>query len=377
MEAFTRGDTDLASARTRLKDFLQRKGLQPDDVVSGDGDDLGNLASTRRLNLILEQNAAMAHALGARQVSMDPDVLERWPYFRYDARSDARAGHAALDGLVLPKTDAFWATHTPPWEFNCRCAIFDADEDDAAAYGLGNAVTREQPDGSQTATLTTGSGAIVNVPANKSGFVFRVDAGSAGGSPALNWDAVSGPLKTPLTAAARDDASLTITQRLRIAEDEIVELRHERALVYDSGGNLLYKNDGGRNAVTVPQQYLKDAHVTHNHPAGWDFPETDPQRGGNSFSSADVNLAVRGDAAELRAVSPGYRHVLRRPDGGWPPVDRVLDTRRAQHRQVQVEFYAEISAGRMTAEAANAVHAHTVMQRTADKLGIFYEREAR
>jgi len=133
----------------------------------------------------------MAFAAGQRNVAMHPDVKERWPYYKYDALGDARETHGALDGMVLSKDDPFWNTHTPPWEFNCRCAIYDADKDEAAeAGGEARAVTTENPDGSQTSTVAY-KGKTVNVPPSASGFVFRADAPWE-----PNFDAIAdGPLK--------------------------------------------------------------------------------------------------------------------------------------------------------------------------------------
>lgn len=179
------GEMDLATARWRIKSALVTQGFSADDVGMTDAPPAGmdmetwkkrraitNLASTRRLNLILTQNARMAWAIGRKEVSEDPDVMERWPNYRYIARGDARPTHAALDGLVLPKTDPFWHTHTPPWEFNCRCDIEDSDE--AVA---GSATTEENPDGSQTArVINPASGAAgIEIPPSPSGFVFRSD----------------------------------------------------------------------------------------------------------------------------------------------------------------------------------------------------------
>ena len=53
----------------------------------------------------------------------DPDAMKVFPYVRYCARGDARtrSEHADLDGRIFRKDDPFLSTHTPPWEFNCRC----------------------------------------------------------------------------------------------------------------------------------------------------------------------------------------------------------------------------------------------------------------
>ena len=190
IDAVAAGTTDYASARARLKDVLSRRGWAPDDVSSAkepppgmDEDEwkarkrLTNLASTRRLDLVLRQNVAMAHAVGQREVSMNPVLLERFPYFRYIARSDARTTHGALNNVILRKDDPFWNTHTPPWEFNCRCMIEDADAEDAARYGGAAAATAaENQDGSRSERVVNAeTGAAVDVPPSPSGFVFRID----------------------------------------------------------------------------------------------------------------------------------------------------------------------------------------------------------
>lgn len=208
------GQVGLSGARERLKTFLARQGVaSPDDVASAKEPPPGvspdewaarkrieNLASTRRLNLILEQNANMAHAIGQREVSTHPAVAERWPYYRYIAVQDGRArdSHAALHNLVLPKSDPFWETHTPPWEFNCRCQLEDCDAEEAATYGgVARAVTHSQPDGAQTATVAKPSGQAVNVLPSPSGFVFR--PADAFTSP--DWDRIpEGALKEKVRA---------------------------------------------------------------------------------------------------------------------------------------------------------------------------------
>jgi len=190
-DAYSRGEIDLATARLRLKTALVAQGFQADDVGMTDTPppgvteddwkarkDITNLASTRRTDLILVQNQRMAAAVARREVSLAGPVAQRWPYWRYIARGDARVRptHAALDGMVLPKTDPFWATHTPPWEYNCRCDIEDADEDDARrAGGVARAITRDNPDGTQTATVATPGGGVVNV-LPESSFTFRIDS---------------------------------------------------------------------------------------------------------------------------------------------------------------------------------------------------------
>ena len=182
-DGFSTGKINLAEARTRLKAFLHGQGYSPDNVAAGKkevrNNSLSNLASTARLDLILNQNARMAAAIAAREVSMDSDIMERWPYFRYlpSTAKNKRDAHTAFYNLILPKTDAFWRTHTPPLDFNCKCSLEDADQDDAdSAGGASKAVKIEGAEANRWAIkLPNGQSLQVDTPA--SGYVF--DVGSA------------------------------------------------------------------------------------------------------------------------------------------------------------------------------------------------------
>ena len=116
-DGYSRGELSLGEARNMLKDFLRAEGYDPHQAG------LRNLASTARLNLILKQNAAMAHAAAEWKRMHDPAAMKVFPYVRYHARQDRRTrdSHSRLDGKIFRKDDPFLLTHTPPWEFNCRC----------------------------------------------------------------------------------------------------------------------------------------------------------------------------------------------------------------------------------------------------------------
>ena len=126
-DGYSRGEFGLGEARNRLKDFLRAEGYDPHQGG------MRNLASTGRLNLILKQNAAMAHSAAEWQRMHDPDAMKVYPYVRYHARSDnrTRSEHAHLDGRIFRKDDPFLSTHTPPWEFNCRCWLEEITEKEA------------------------------------------------------------------------------------------------------------------------------------------------------------------------------------------------------------------------------------------------------
>lgn len=126
-DGYSRGEFGLGEARNRLKDFLRGEGYDPHQAC------MRNLASTARLNLILKQNAAMAHSAAEWKRMHDPDAMKVFPYVRYHARNDGRtrSEHGHLDGKIFHKDDPFLSTHTPPWEFNCRCWLEEISEKEA------------------------------------------------------------------------------------------------------------------------------------------------------------------------------------------------------------------------------------------------------
>ena len=126
-DGYSRGEFGLGEARNRLKDFLRGEGYDPHQAG------MRNLASTARLNLILKQNAAMANAAAEWQRMHSPEAMKVFPYVRYHARHDdrTRSAHGDLDGRIFRKDDPFLRTHTPPWEFNCRCYLEEITEKEA------------------------------------------------------------------------------------------------------------------------------------------------------------------------------------------------------------------------------------------------------
>lgn len=167
---------DVASGRlgygeaiAKLNRFLAAEGYGIPDPNSSADKDLSTLASLARLNLVLRQNTAMAHAVGQRRVSEDPGVMERWPNYRYLANTDR---HQKFDNLVLPKTDPFWQTHYPPWDFRCQCMVIDEDgEPNGKASGF---------DGRGTAgRVALPSGQVAELEEPESGFVFASSPATA------------------------------------------------------------------------------------------------------------------------------------------------------------------------------------------------------
>ena len=279
------GEINIATARMRLKTFLAGQGIPADDVGMTGKPPAGvdektwkarksvtNLASTRRLDLILRQNSAMAHAVGRREVSMQPAVRQRWPYFRYLARMDGRqrATHGRYNNLVLPKQHPFWHTHTGPWDFECRCDVEDADEAEAKEYGKG------QVAGTKIHNPATGQ-TFEDLP-NESGFEFDIEAALAGDPENFDWGQIknavlrekvrkavaAGPAKKKSQAAGGEQA-LGLARRAEL-DDAITTagIKH-KGLAQETPTALLEKLDvlptvtTGKLAGHKPGFYIPEA----------------------------------------------------------------------------------------------------------------------
>ena len=85
-----------------------------------------NLASSARLNLIIDQNASMAKAVGDYERMYSTVNKKLFPYVIYHASVGSRkprSEHQRYDGMIFEKDDPWLKTHWPPWDFNCHCRL--------------------------------------------------------------------------------------------------------------------------------------------------------------------------------------------------------------------------------------------------------------
>ena len=119
-DRYSSGEISRGEAMNLLKEYAGSQGK--DDGSKG----LRNLASTARLNLILDQNAKMARAVGRYETMYSPANLKMFPYVIYRASvgsKSPRDSHRKYDGMVIDKRDPWLRTHWPPWEFGCNCDL--------------------------------------------------------------------------------------------------------------------------------------------------------------------------------------------------------------------------------------------------------------
>ena len=78
-----------------------------------------------RAEIIYQTNLSMAYSAGRYRRMSDPDVVEVFPFWRYQHNYAAhpRPQHVAWDGLTLRHDDPWWGTHWPPNGWRCHCSV--------------------------------------------------------------------------------------------------------------------------------------------------------------------------------------------------------------------------------------------------------------
>jgi SPP1 gp7 family putative phage head morphogenesis protein len=92
-------------------------------------------AAKRRAELLLRLHGWSAYA--QTNHALAEAHIDVFPYRQYLSSEDSRVrpSHAALNKKILPAKHPFWANHTPPWEFNCRCDFAVMTEEEAQGIG--------------------------------------------------------------------------------------------------------------------------------------------------------------------------------------------------------------------------------------------------
>lgn len=90
-----------------------------------------------RLETIFRTNVQHAYAAGREAAATDPDTLEDFPFWMFDATIDGRTTHicAEANGTILPANDHWWERHTPPCHFNCRSTKIVLTPEQAERFG--------------------------------------------------------------------------------------------------------------------------------------------------------------------------------------------------------------------------------------------------
>lgn len=162
-------------------------------------------------------------------------------------------------------------------------------------------------------------------------------------------------------------------------ENEIrMNKKFEIGVLYDKKGNVIIDKRGAATSVSFTTEEcakMKDCIFTHNHPRGWGYPEKSLGRIGSSFSPEDIMLTVAHDVAEMRAVTPNYTFIMKRPKEGWGiGVEELNELIMKENRKLKKEFQERIYSGTLTPERASAVHFHILWKRIVKQTGWDYSK---
>lgn len=175
-----------------------------------------------------------------------------------------------------------------------------------------------------------------------------------------------------------DDKTKKLYEAVEKTENEIrMNKKFETGVAYNKNGDVIIDKRGAAYSVEFTKeecQKMKDCIFTHNHPRGWGYPENSLGRIGNSFSTADISFAVRNDLSEMRAVTPIYTFIMKRPEAGWGDYDKVMAVINKENEKLRKEFGKRIDEGTLTINQANATHFHILWKRVSEKLGWIYSK---
>jgi SPP1 gp7 family putative phage head morphogenesis protein len=134
--AFTISGVEGASVLQRCRDHIAGIALGEnwDDAKARLIDELDPFlgdGSERRAELLLRNQGFQAFQASAWRTSQLDDDTTHLQYLTMED-DRVRDSHTALNGIVLPKDDPFWRSHTPPWDWNCRCQVVPMNPDQVA-----------------------------------------------------------------------------------------------------------------------------------------------------------------------------------------------------------------------------------------------------
>jgi hypothetical protein len=152
----------------------------------------------------------------------------------------------------------------------------------------------------------------------------------------------------------------------------------ETAVAFDKDGNIIIDKRGQATSVSFTNDEMskmKNGILTHNHPRGWSSPENSLGRIGNSFSKDDISLAINTDLSEIRAVTPHYTFIMKRPANGWPDLQQSIKEWNQTERVMRNNFDNIISQSnnkKTDIDRINSIYYHKLCKEFSKKYGIEY-----
>ncbi|MEI6197501.1 MAG: phage minor head protein, partial [Verrucomicrobiota bacterium] len=128
--AFTVAGIESANCMQRIRDAVAsvplggKEGMTWDEAKKSIADELESFlgdGADRRAELVLRVNTFQAYSASIHEAGMADDDTTHFQYLHGECEVPTPS-HLALNGVVLPKDDPFWETHTGPWgHLGCVC----------------------------------------------------------------------------------------------------------------------------------------------------------------------------------------------------------------------------------------------------------------
>jgi len=143
---------------------------------------------------------------------------------------------------------------------------------------------------------------------------------------------------------------------------------------HGENGEIMHTAKGDFASVHIPEETMQqlknhgNAVVTHNHPSG------------GAFSDSDIDIAVKANLKQIRAVGadnpdkPSHTYTLTRPIDGWPSKSASNEAMASAGAQARKYLAGAIENGNITPDQANDHHQHVKLMMFADMIGARYER---
>lgn len=292
------------------------------------------------------------------------------------------------DAMVgkYPKTFKFTGFH--PFCI-CFATPITMEPENFADFLLNDTVPKEQ------VITDIPQGAKDFVSENKDGlqsaFWYKDNFTNDGG---LQREIVSQPITNEVIKVSRPkriktDAEITdikqkwnerkLYNKITDTENEIrLNKSFETGVLFDKNGNVVVDKRGAKYSVEFTDEEcakMKDCIFTHNHPRGWQEPEKSLGRIGNSFSPADMYLAIAHNVSEMRAVTPNYTFAMKRPEEGWGiTISKFEKLVNRENNKLRAEFTSRINNNTLSPTMASAVHYHILWKRVAEKMKWSYTK---
>lgn len=185
------------------------------------------------------------------------------------------------------------------------------------------------------------------------------------------------------SSGVRGSSQTNLAQSINDTERKLRVQSFESSAVFDDNGNIIHSKDGQKYSIQYSEDELKlfkDRVFTHNHPRALN--RTGLASIGNSFSEADLTLAVHADLKEMRAITPRYKFSMKRPKGGWnATIEKVREVFKEETKKVSAEFQSYVWGAKNEKEEAERVervqarHFNEINRRVAKRLGWIYTKQ--